>query len=138
MLLIRIQERILDRKTGRIQQTIRSIVTPVQNPLTVSVNDQHAIIGSWFAGTVQRLNRETGAVLNTYTGFGVPYDAVELSDGSILVADCAKGQLTQILDQAGTNRRTVAKGLSCPTGLALVNNSTVLVAEFRKQLSFTD
>lgn len=122
--------RVLDRKTGRIQQTIRSIVTPVQNPLTVSVNNQHAIVTSWFAGALQRLNRETGAVLNTYTGFGVPYDAVELPDGSILVADCARGQLTQIQGVAGTNRRTVAEGLSCPTGLAMVDNSTVLVTEF--------
>ena len=122
--------RILDSKTGRIQQTIRNIVTPIQNPLTVSVNDRHAIISSWFAGAVQRLNRETGAVLNTYTGFGVPYDAIELKNGSIVVADCALGQLTQIVDTADTNRRTVAKGLSCPTGLALVNNSTVLVTEF--------
>lgn len=122
--------RVLDRKTGRIQQTLRSIVTPVQNPLTVWVNERHAIVGSWFAGTVQRLNRETGAVLNTYTGFGVPYDAVELPNGSILVADCARGQLTQILNKAGTNRRTVAEGLSCPTGLAMVDNSTVLVTEF--------
>jgi len=122
--------RILDRKTGAIKQTVRSIVTPVQNPLTVSVNKHNAIVSSWFASVVQRLNRETGAVLNTYTGFGVPYDAVELKGGSILVADCALGQLTQVLDKAGTNRRIVAKGLSCPTGLALVNDSTVLVTEF--------
>lgn len=131
--------RILDRETGIIQQTVRSIVTPVQNPLTVSVNEQNAIVSSWFAGVVQRLNRETGAVLNTYTGFGVPYDAVELKGGSILVADCALGEITQILDGAGTNRRTVTRGLSCPTGLALVNNSTVLVTEFlSNQLSRID
>lgn len=104
--------RVLDRNTGDIQQTVRSIVTPVQNPLTVSVNDQNAIVSSWFANTVQRLNRKTGDVLDTYTGFGVPYDAVELPDGSILVADCAKGQLTQIKDKAGDNRRTIAGGLS--------------------------
>ncbi|WP_250123439.1 hypothetical protein [Chroococcidiopsis sp. CCMEE 29] len=122
--------RVVDRKTGRIQQTVRSIVTPIQNPLTVSVNDRNAIVSSWFAGAVQRLNRATGAVVNTYTGFGVPYDAIELKSGSILVADCALGQLTQIVDKEGTNRRIVAKGLSCPTGLALVNNSTVLVTEF--------
>lgn len=121
---------VLDKETGRIQQTVRSIITPVQNPLTVSVNDQNAIFSSWFASVVQRLDRKTGAVLNTYTGFGVPYDAVELSDGSILVADCALGQLTQILDKASTNRRTVAGGLSCPTGLARLDNSTVLVTEF--------
>lgn len=131
--------RVLDRKTGLIQQTVRSIVTPVQNPLSVSVNDQNAIISSWFANVVQRLNRETGAVLNTYTGFGVPYDAVELKGGSILVADCTLGQLTQILDEAGTNRRTVAGGLSCPTGLAPVDDSTVLVTEFlSNQLSRID
>ncbi len=131
--------RVLDRKTGVIQQTVRSIVTPVQNPLTVSVNEQNAIVSSWFASVVQRLNRETGAVLNTYTGFGVPYDAVELSNGSILVADCALGQLIQIMDEAGTNRRTVTGGLSCPTGLALVNGSSVLVTEFLgNQLSRID
>ncbi len=122
--------RILDRNTGDIQQTVRNIVTPVQNPLTVSVNDQNAIVSSWFANTVQRLNRKTGDVLDTYTGFGVPYDAVELPDGSILVADCAKNQLTQIKDKAGDNRRTIAGDLSCPTGLSLVNKSTVLVTEF--------
>lgn len=131
--------RVLDRETGLIQQTLRSIVTPVQNPLTVSVNDQNAIVSSWFANVVQRLNRETGAVLNTYTGFGVPYDAVELSDHSILVADCANGQITQILDEPGTNRRTIAGGLSCPTGLARVDDSTVLVTEFLgNQLSRID
>jgi len=70
-------------------------------------------------------------VLNTYTDFSAPYDAIELPDGSILVADCALGRLTQILDQAGINRRTVAESLSCPTGLALVNNSTMLVTEFK-------
>ncbi len=122
--------RVLDRETGVIQQTVRSIVTPVQNPLTVSVNDQNAIVSSWFSGVVQRLNRVSGDVLDTYTGFSAPYDAIELRNGSILVADCANGQLTQILDKAGSNRRTVAGGLACPTGLARVDDSTFLVTEF--------
>ena len=122
--------RVLDRKTSSIQQTVRSIVTPVQNPLTVSVNEKNAIVTSWFSGVVQRLNRKTGAVLDTYTGFSVPYGAVELPDDSILVADCALGQLIQILDKAGINRRIVASNLSCPTGLARLDKSTILVTEF--------
>ncbi|OKH44489.1 hypothetical protein NIES2101_28400 [Calothrix sp. HK-06] len=122
--------RVLDRETGAIQETARIIATPVQTPLTVSVNDQNAIVSSWFSGVVQRLNRETGDVLDTYTGFSVPYDAIELSDGSILVADCANGQLTQILDKTGSNRRIVASGLLCPTGLARVSDESVLVTEF--------
>ncbi|MBD2773865.1 PQQ-binding-like beta-propeller repeat protein [Iningainema sp. BLCCT55] len=131
--------RFLDRETGIVQQTLRIFATPVQIPQTVSVNDQNAIVGSWFSGVVQRLNRVSGDVLDTYTGFGAPYDAVELSDGSILVADCGNGQLTQILDKAGSNRRTVASGLLCPTGLARVDDSTVLVTEFLgNQLSRID
>ncbi|GAA6622681.1 hypothetical protein [Scytonema sp. NUACC26] len=122
--------RILDRLSGRILKTVRSIVTPLQFPLTVSINDQNAITSSWFLGVVQRLNRETGEVLDTYTGFSVPYDAVELADNSIVVADCARGQLIQILDKVGSNRRTVVEGLGCPTGLAKVDDSTVLVTEF--------
>ena len=131
--------RILNRNTGVIEQTFRSIVTPIQNPLNVSVNDQNAIISSWFANTVQRLNRETGALLNTYTNFSVPYDAIERPDNSILVADCGLGQITQILDRADNNRRTVASDLSCPTGLASIDANTLLVTEFlSNQLSQID
>ena len=121
--------RVLNRKTGRIKQTLRSIVTPIQNPLNVSVNEENTIVSSWFADTVQRLNRETGDVLNTYTGFEIPYDAIELSDSSILVAECGNGQITQILDKNGTERHIAASGLSCPTGLALIDENTVLVTE---------
>ncbi len=121
--------RVLNRKTGRIKQTLRSIVTPIQNPLNVSVNEENAIVSSWFADTVQRLNRETGDVLNTYTGFNIPYGAIELSDSSILVANCGNGQITQVLDKNGTNRRIVGSDLSCPTGLARVDEDTVLVTE---------
>ncbi|WP_341530486.1 hypothetical protein WKK05_15085 [Nostoc sp. UHCC 0302] len=122
--------RILDRKTGRIQKTLGGYAAGIPFPTTVSVNDAHAIISSWFANAVHRLDRNTGDVLNTYTGFAAPYDAVELSDGSILVADCALNQITQILDKSGTNRRIVADGLSCPTGLAVIDDSTVLVTEY--------
>ncbi|MUG96035.1 hypothetical protein F7734_28285 [Scytonema sp. UIC 10036] len=121
--------RFLDKETGHIRQTLRTFAMPLQYPLTVSVNDAHAIASSWFANTVQRLNRETGDVLNTYTGFGAPYDAIELSDGSILVADCALGHIVQILDETGVNRRIVTENLSCPTGLAQLDGSTVLVTE---------
>jgi sugar lactone lactonase YvrE len=122
--------RVVDRKTGLVKQTLGGLTTPIQFAQNVSVNDQNTIISSWFSGLVHRVSRETGNVLNTYTGFGTPYDAVELSDGSILVADCALGQITQILHEAGTRRRTVAEGLSCPTGLALVDDSSVLVTEY--------
>nr|WP_322711285.1 hypothetical protein [Nostoc sp. ChiSLP03a]MDZ8212489.1 hypothetical protein [Nostoc sp. ChiSLP03a] len=122
--------RILNRKTGSIQKTLGGYAAGIPFPTTVSVNDTHAIVSSWFANAVHRLDRKTGAVFNTYIGFGVPYDAVELSDGSILVADCALNQITQILDRSGINRRVVAGGLSCPTGLAVVDGSTVLVTEY--------
>ncbi len=121
--------RNLDRQTGTIQQTFRNWATPSQFPIGISVNESHVISSSWFAGVVQRLDRVTGAALNAYRGFAVPYDAVELSDGSLLVADCATGRITQILDSAGLIRRTVAQGLACPTGLALENQSRFLVTE---------
>lgn len=131
--------RVLDRETGLTNQTLRILATPVQIPQTISVNDQNAIVGSWISGVVQRLNRVSGDVLDTYTDFSAPYDAIELKNGSILVADCASGQLTQILDKQSSNRRTVASGLLCPTGLARVDDSTVLVTEFLgNQLSRID
>ncbi|MEM9926596.1 MAG: hypothetical protein AAF915_23060 [Cyanobacteria bacterium P01_D01_bin.50] len=131
--------RVLNRETGSIEQTLANIVTPVQNPLNISVNEENTIISSWFANSVQRLHRETGEVLNSYTDFGLPYDAIELQDDSILVADCGLGQITQILDESGNNRRTIASDLLCPTGLATIDNDTILVTEsLGNQLSQID
>jgi len=38
--------------------------------------------------------------------------------------------LTQILDETGNNRRTVATELLCPTDLATIDKDTILVTEF--------
>ncbi|MDJ0597716.1 MAG: PQQ-binding-like beta-propeller repeat protein [Crocosphaera sp.] len=127
--------RVLDRETGVIENTALS---RIQFPLNTSVNEDHILTSSWLSGRVQRLDRTTLSVLNDYEGFSLPYDAVELADGSILVADCLVdagqvtpifGQVTQILDVAGTQRDTVASDLLCPTGLAVVDENTVLVSE---------
>lgn len=121
--------RVLNQETGEILQTFPTFATPNQFPLNISVNEDHTISSSWFAGVVQRQDRITGNAIDTYTGFVLPYDAVELSDASILVADCGSGQIIQIFDRLGINRHTVAEGLFCPTGLALIDDFQVLVTE---------
>ncbi|MDJ0659001.1 MAG: hypothetical protein QNJ42_05860 [Crocosphaera sp.] len=118
--------RVIDAQTGAIENTV---INPIQFPLNAFANDDHLLVSSWFSGLVQRLDRNTGEVLNDYRGFGLPYDAVELADGSILVADCALGQVTQILNAAGDQRDIAANNLFCPTGLAVVDENTVLVSE---------
>ncbi|MGK7960236.1 hypothetical protein [Crocosphaera sp.] len=118
--------RVVDGATGAIENTV---INPVQFPLNTSVNEDHILTSSWFSGFVQRLDRTTGSVLNNYDGFGLPYDAVELADGSILVADCFFGQVTQLLDATGDQRDIAANNLLCPTGLAIVDENTVLVSE---------
>lgn len=122
--------RVLDLETGLIEQTIPNFTSLIQFPLNVSVNENHVLTSSWFAGVVQRLERNTNGVLNSYDGFSVPYDAVELADGRILVADCGLGQVTQILNEAGDLRQVAASNLFCPTGLAVIDQHQVLVTEF--------
>ncbi|WP_009545974.1 hypothetical protein [Crocosphaera subtropica] len=118
--------RVVDRESGLIEETI---INPIQFPLNAFANENHILTSSWFSGAVQRLDRNTGSLLNNYQGFGLPYDAVELGNGSILVADCLLGQVTQILNTAGDQRGVAANNLFCPTGLAVVDDNRILVSE---------
>ena len=43
------------------------------------------ILSSWFTGTVQVIDRKTGATREMMHGFKAPHDAIRLGDGSFLV-----------------------------------------------------
>ncbi|HAC65303.1 MAG TPA: hypothetical protein DCF68_17690 [Cyanothece sp. UBA12306] len=122
--------RIINTDTGAIEQTIPYFAGQPQFPINTSVNNDHILASSWFDGSVQRLDRNTSSVLNTYGDFVAPFDAIELADGTILVADCGLGQVTHILNEQGDNRQAAASNLFCPTGLAVIDANHVLVTEF--------
>ncbi len=67
---------------------------------------------------MQVLDRETSETLKMLSGFKAPYDAVELSDGSLLVAELGSGSLLKVSGDKGEQRQSVVSGLEGPVGLA--------------------
>ena len=72
------------------------------------------------------MDRASGRRLRVVEGFKGPADAVELPGGDLLVLEQATGALIRV---SGETRRTVARGLKSPTGLARAANGAIYVAE---------
>jgi len=110
--------RTLDANTGAQISLTRVLASPQTSAMSLSLNKQHVIITGWILQQVQILDRITGAYLATLNGFSNPYDAIELSDGSLLVADSGTGSIIHIPNPHGTDPWRVAlNGLHCPMGL---------------------
>jgi sugar lactone lactonase YvrE len=118
--------RRIDGATGAVQPT-----PPVQlfQPAHVSIAGDHLIAVSQVFGTVQRLDRETLAVLASWDGFDKPGDAVETANGDLLVADTGTGRVLRVTGPEAADRAVAATGLSRPTGLALAADGTFYIAE---------
>lgn len=101
---------------------------PLEHPFNVSANARHVILSSWYNGAVQIFDRKGKTSKSLWHGFKQPQDAVELADGSILVAEFGTGRLLRVSGADGTQRQVIAENLSGPVGLAL-RNDHVLVSE---------
>ncbi|WP_368744530.1 hypothetical protein [Desertibaculum subflavum] len=109
--------RSVDTGTGNVATLARMHAegTVLEYPFNVTANAKHVVLSSWFTGTVEILDRKTGAVIDIWHNFKAPHDAVELADGSVLVAELGTGSLVQVSGRHGDNRKTVAKDLPAPS-----------------------
>jgi sugar lactone lactonase YvrE len=98
-------------------------------PAHVSISGDNLIAVSQVFGTVQRLNRNTFAVLGSWDGFSSPGDAVEGPDGSLIVADTGSGRVLRVTGPEPMDRTVIAEHLADPTGLALASDGTLYVTE---------
>lgn len=98
-------------------------------PAHIFVNDEHLIAVSQVFGTIQRFDRSTFALLNTWEGFNLPGDAIEASNGDVIVAETATGRLLKVTGPAAEDREVLATDLAAPTGLAWAPNGAIYVAE---------
>jgi sugar lactone lactonase YvrE len=110
----------------------------LEYPMSARVGDKHVVLSSWFTGTVQKLDRKTGAHVAMWHGFAAPCDAVELPDGSVVVAELGKGQLTWAASEKEEDRQVVAKDLKAPVGLALAGDGAVYLSELAGTVSRID
>lgn len=123
--------RSIDTSTGKVREIARRMTSALRFPSGVSVNSQHAVLVSEILSDtsrsfVQVVDLQTGNFLYELTGFEAPSDAVELSDGSVVVSEALSGQLLHVT--AG-KRTVLVKGLRAPSSLALDRNNVLYVAE---------
>ena len=109
--------RRIDPANGAATDIARPVADVLPYPSSISANADTIVLSSWFAGTVQVLDRRTNAIRFLQNGFVTPHDAVQQADGSLVVAELALGRLTKVSGD-GTTRTTLASGLAAPVGLA--------------------
>ncbi len=121
--------RTVDAATGQVSDVARMQADHLEYPFSARANADHVLLSSWFTGTVQVMDRKNGESLRMLHGFAAPQDAVELSDGSLLVAELATGKLLRVTGSEGETREVVAEGLVLPVGLVLDGQGGVYVTE---------
>jgi sugar lactone lactonase YvrE len=122
--------RSVDGRTGAVADLARSHAanSPIEYPIAVSANDRHIVLVN-NEGLVQRYDRRTSRVLHEWREFRGVQSAVELQDGSLVLAETAAGKLTRTFGADASERKDVASALSAPLGLALASRDAVYVSE---------
>lgn len=123
--------RTVNPRTGAVAEIQRRLSSSLEFPSGISVTAGHFVLTSELIGSVQVVDRRTGKVAREVHGLDNPADAVELSDGSLVVSEPAKGRLLRVV---GEDVRLLAGNVGAPTGLAVTKRGTVLVADARGRL----
>jgi len=117
--------RTVDTKTGKVTEVARMQNSDLEYPNSATANDKTVLLSSWFTGTVQVIDRSSLKTREMLHGFKAPHDAVELPDGSLLVAELGSGSLLQVKGEHGKERAAVVSGLQGPAGIALSKDGAI-------------
>lgn len=111
--------RQVDGRTGAVTDIARAHAadTPIAYANYVTANDRHILLTN-SNGKVQRYDRRTRKLLEEWSMRGAQA-AIELPDGSILVAGSPRGALTRVSGPNDDQRKTLATDLAAPLAFAL-------------------
>jgi outer membrane protein assembly factor BamB len=127
--------RTVDGATGEVSEPARMHAAGVtlEYPMSATARGDEVILSSWFTGTVQVIDRKTGATREMMHDFKAPHDAVRLADGSILVSELGSKSLVRASGEHGKDRNVLIGGLEGPVGL--VGADVYVTEAFAGQLS---
>lgn len=110
--------RSIDGESGEVTTMAVNYAEHIDLPINISVNEEHILTCSWFAGSVQLLDRETGDNVVLAHGFSSPVDAIEEANGDWLVLEAGSGNLLRATGPEKAQRRTIAEGLRGAAAMA--------------------
>jgi sugar lactone lactonase YvrE len=127
--------RRIDTRQRSITDLARSHAkgTKIGYPIAVSANERHLILTN-SEGPVQRYDRRTMELLQSWSGLHGVQNAIELPDGSLVLAHAMTGELSrlpagQATAQSPQAPTEIATGLGAPLGLAVAGPDAVYVSE---------
>jgi len=130
--------RTVDGATGEVSEPARMHAAGVtlEYPMSATAKGDEVILSSWFTGTVQVIDRKTGATREMMHDFKAPHDAIRLADGSVLVNELGSKSLIRASGEHGKDRTVLIGDLAGPVGLVGGPNGDVYVTEaFAGQVS---
>lgn len=143
ILVIEIATGALTQASGPKFETRRVVASGLAGPVAMTLGRDGAVYVTEAAGNLQRVDIATGAKTLVAGQLALPEGVAQTPWGSFIVAEAAKGQLTEI-DPANGTRRTVADKLPIglpagpgmpppyvPTGVAVGADGTVYVTADR-------
>lgn len=104
-------------RDGKITQTTRVLSTRMTFPMQVSLSAKHVILSSAYLGNVQVLDRASGEILRTIRNANGVQGALELPDGTLLVAEATTGKLVRVDTAEPAGIMVLTEGLEGPVGL---------------------
>ena len=120
--------RVMDTGSGDIREEGRMWASHLEYPLNAWADEHVVVLTSWATGTVQVFDRASGGMTHGFHDFQAPHDAVQLADGSLLVAELASGRLLRVSGEQGEQREAVVVALAGPAGMAFnADRSTLFV-----------
>jgi len=118
--------RVMDTGSGEISEVGRMWASHLEYPLNAWADQHVVVLSSWATGTVQVFDRASGEMTHGFHDFKAPMDAVQLADGSLLVAELASGRLLRVSGEQGEQRQAVVEALAGPAGMAFNGDGSTL------------
>jgi len=130
--------RTVDGTTGEVSEPARMHAAggTLEYPMSATAKGDEVILSSWFTGTVQVIDRKSGATREMLHDFKAPHDAIQLDDGSLLVNELGAKSLVRVSGEHGKDRAVVVGDLAGPVGLVGGPKGSVYLTEaFSGQVS---
>lgn len=82
--------------SGVVTDIKRGLRDHFEMPMSVNIQGERVVVTSWFTSGVEILDRNSHQSLAVHHGFQQPVDALELVDGTLLVAEHGTGSIIEV------------------------------------------